>query len=177
MKRFTYILGAVVYIMVGLSSSAPVYAASDDPRFKQWIAPLECTRDEIINGVSETYILTPEECYDFLNPEPPPVDPVDPGEPPVSPNEEGQPTGPYLSVPFFTDRDLDDPFQWQGRQLIRLPQDTARGLRSVDTTKQPECKPKPLATCGPVWNAAVVGSVTVVVTAGAAVVIGGLRKP
>ena len=41
---------------------------AETQRLSQWIAPLECTRNQIVNGVSIVTIITPQECNDVLNP-------------------------------------------------------------------------------------------------------------
>jgi len=66
MKKLSSAFGLIV--LCGLFLSLPVFA--DTSRFKQWIAPLECTQSQVNNGASETIILTPEQCDDFLHPKP-----------------------------------------------------------------------------------------------------------
>lgn len=78
----------VVWLALGCAVCTPVDAATTEYRLQMWIAPLECTRSEIIDGVSTTIILSPRECDDLLHPPvKPPVGTVRPGaQAPRSPN-------------------------------------------------------------------------------------------
>ncbi|HEY0965269.1 MAG TPA: hypothetical protein VGE13_02195 [Candidatus Saccharimonadales bacterium] len=69
-----------LFAVVGIVAGMPAEAA-ENYRFKMWIAPIECTRNEVSDGVTTTIILTPEQCDDYLHP---PVKPQ-PGKP-VKPN-------------------------------------------------------------------------------------------
>ncbi len=60
--------------------ATPVEAAAQDYTFKMWIAPIECTRNTISDGVTTNVILTPKECDDLLHP------PVKPDKPGVRPS-------------------------------------------------------------------------------------------
>ncbi|HEY1085426.1 MAG TPA: hypothetical protein VGE34_01730 [Candidatus Saccharimonadales bacterium] len=72
-----------IFVTVGLFAIAigvvtvPSGAAAKDYTFKMWIAPLECTRNEISDGITTTTILTPKQCDDLLHPPSKPQ----PGEP------------------------------------------------------------------------------------------------
>lgn len=73
------ILTAAVLVITSIAMPADrVDAVDKDYRLKMWIAPLECTRNEVSDGVTTTIILTPEQCDDLLHP--PPVKPQ-PGKP------------------------------------------------------------------------------------------------
>lgn len=70
------VLGLFTVVVFGVMS-VPAEVAAKNYRFKMWIAPLECTRSEISDGVATQVILTPEQCDDYLHP---PVKPR-PGKP------------------------------------------------------------------------------------------------
>lgn len=70
-------------LLIGVVVNFPVQVfAADTYRLEQWIAPLECTENEIVDGVNTTTYLTPQECEDLLSPKPSPnPNPGDPGAP------------------------------------------------------------------------------------------------
>lgn len=69
----TYIILAILVVCSVVTATSSYVYASDTYRLKQWIAPLECTKNEIIDGVNTTTYLTPEECDDLLHPTPTPT--------------------------------------------------------------------------------------------------------
>jgi hypothetical protein len=82
MKKRLIVLGAVVCIgMSGLLTTAQLRA--ETTRFEQYISPKECVKEEVNNGISTSVILTPQECEELLNPEPPkpPKEPENPRPP------------------------------------------------------------------------------------------------
>lgn len=66
---FRVCLGLVTVLGVTLISSG--VAVADTIRFKQFVAPLDCVKEVVNNGVSEEVILSPQECNDVLHPKPP----------------------------------------------------------------------------------------------------------
>lgn len=70
-------------------------ASAENYQLKMWIAPLECTRSEVVDGVTVTTIITPEECNDLLNP---PAGPTDP-----KPNPGGTPAPQAPDTGVFSD--------------------------------------------------------------------------
>lgn len=62
LSQFVFIFLAVIWTLS--PSLATAY------QVRQYIAPIECTEDEINDGVETQVILSPEECYKLLNPTP-----------------------------------------------------------------------------------------------------------
>lgn len=60
-------LVTAIGLFVGLTT-LPVKAATTNYHLEMWIAPLECTRNEVSDGVTTNVILTPQECNEFLYP-------------------------------------------------------------------------------------------------------------
>lgn len=58
-------------VMIGLFAgliAVPVRASTTNYHLEMWIAPLECTRNEVSDGVTTNVILTPQQCNELLNP-------------------------------------------------------------------------------------------------------------
>lgn len=67
--RFLYLLTiAVATVLYIGASSASVEATTTNYRLEMWIAPLECTRNEVADGITTNIILTPQQCDEFLYP-------------------------------------------------------------------------------------------------------------
>ena len=69
MKRNAAAIGVIIahacLFTIVTSSTAMAYSV------KQYIAPLECVIDHLNDGSNQTVILSPDDCYDYLNPEAP----------------------------------------------------------------------------------------------------------
>lgn len=84
----------------------------DSSEFHQWIAPLECTRSEVVDGYTVNIILSPVECDEFLNPTNPTDPSVDPQEPTIVPGS--SPTVRQSSDPTKSQETDKEPTKSQG---------------------------------------------------------------
>lgn len=101
----TVLVIILVCVSICLMATRSVYA--NDIQLKQFIAPLDCVKQTIDNGVTTEVILTPEECDELLNPTP---------EPPLN-NDTSQPQQPNKSE---SRRELDSPNTGYFRSLTDM---------------------------------------------------------
>lgn len=73
---------SMVVVAISLTS---VTVGAQAHRLQMWIAPLECTKSEIADGINTTVIIAPEECEEWLGPEDPHPEPNPGAKPDVKP--------------------------------------------------------------------------------------------
>lgn len=83
-------------LIVNIAAATPLTAATENYQLKMWIAPMECTRNEVINGVDTAVIITPEECDELLNPPSGPVG--SPSQPVARPVPNAPDTGAFGDI-------------------------------------------------------------------------------
>lgn len=93
MKKLHWLFVAALSLAAVVMFPDRTVAAAETYSLKMWIAPLECTRSQVVDGVTVRTIITPAECDDLLNP------PAGPSDPPPRPSSNGKsPTAPDTGV-------------------------------------------------------------------------------
>ena len=80
--RRRIIAGMMSVLVYGVISASLSYAAAEESsHLRQYIAPVECTRETIHDGITSTVYLSPDDCRDEVTPESPSPSPSTVGAP------------------------------------------------------------------------------------------------